>query len=761
MHGFTYGLLLLVIAQLSTALFLGFFSPITIRRGFVLSLSLAAGILSIVFFSSIADISVSDASLILLLVVLLSLLVRIKYIWQIVLGNDGLVHRTLFLIGIYSYLNLFPLFMESNLVSRNFDALYALQDASYMVTHPYNTSNSNSDALFPINWSADLGDRYGISLFIPLGTKLGFGNPAQLGTYVYLAIMSIFLLILKDMVNNLLEDSRFRRPAIVLVALSPSILIQISYMMFGQILGLVLLAGYVSLLEFKEKSRQKVDTLKLLILLGLLVAYPALFLFVLFVDFIHRLMSEQKWYLINKLSTNLFLSLGQFLSVVIIVYFISGFKLSFLEQRFIAWISNQIPLAEQPKLLSIDLDLFSQFHSFYGPSLALGILPYPFQDYSLSVVIRFLLTLIGVMSVIFLLFALSKSRPSRVDLGAIILATLLFQVLGMLTSNGYLIFKTAVWSGPFLLLYFIWIFSTKFDTLMGRQLGGESKRKLILISVFVLFFLTLSTFTSFQYFSRIERWDSFWNAPTRSEIRKLNHLFDNHQYDRRILLSYPSAEEAIWSAINIDVPRSTAITNFGPLDQALTVSGIRDCESNFYPASFSEETVVVNDKSVQDIVPPMVFRNRAINSSGPFESFKLDDLNLGFFIASGAYPPEKLGNLDLQKVIGGSVARWMTGTLCVGIYSAQPRNVELSFNYLPGPDSNGGELWHVADDSGIVREITSKKGHVSIVVKVFAGTSFISISKPGCQSEKSRKSIFGNPDDRLLCALIGPINNSQ
>ena len=451
----------------------------------------------------------------------------------------------------------------SNLISllnfdyaaQNFDAYYAIQDATFLSSNPTSTiakttTMRDASELLPLNWSSSTIDRYGPSFLLASLGAFKTTNLWSQAQYLGVGILMIHIQVFYQIAN--LVGSRIKRKSVVFLAIfggvfSPFFIMQWQYFMFGQ---MVAIPGFLLLIiKLSEFRSSKLDYLQIVLINSFLfISYPALF----FVSASFTLIAlGVKSYFLGSSVKAVF---AKFLyTIIAFVCFMAVSFAGSLEnpaKRFMVWFSTNTD--KDSDLTWQTLQLFSQFTSKFAFPLWLGIIPYPFSG-QLTTLQLSLLHAIALLVFVFFVKQLAHSALNNQFARTFIflfIFLLLLVLAAFALAEAYLIVKVLVWLMPVItVIFLVFIFGTITEVKRMPSYGTAMFGVVKFITLSICIILSFST--SSIYISRSLVWTNFpqiikpdaYFAPTKL-IQNINGRF---------AILAPTTEEAIWLPVNFQL----------------------------------------------------------------------------------------------------------------------------------------------------------------------------------------------------------------
>ena len=352
--------------------------------------------------------------------------------------------------------------------AQNFDAYYAIQDATFLSSNPTSTiakmtAMRDASELLPLNWSSSTIDRYGPSFLLASLGAFKVTNLWSQAQYLGVGILMIHVLVFYQIANLL--SSRIQRRSVIFLAIfggvfSPFFIMQWQYFMFGQ---MVAIPGFLLLImklsEFRSSRQEYLQIV--LINSFLFISYPAIFFVSTAFTFIAI---GVKSYSLGSSIKGIFVRF--FYAIIAFVCFLTLSFAGSLEnpaKRFMVWFSTNTD--KNSDVTWQTLQLFSQFTSKFAFPLWLGIIPYPFSGMLTSLQLS-LLSVIALL--VFSFFVKQLAHSARENQFArtfifLFIFLLLFVFAAFVLAEAYLIVKVLVWLMPVITVMFLVFFLMYWD----------------------------------------------------------------------------------------------------------------------------------------------------------------------------------------------------------------------------------------------------------------------------------------------------------
>lgn len=638
---------------------------------------------------------------------------------------------------------------QIDFASRNFDASYAIQDSIFLSANPSNSSSQLGDEILPLNWSASLKDRYGVSFLLALIRVLDPPNIWWSAKYVMVFLILLLILTILVLLRALFQTNKLELFAVgTFLLMTPSILLPLQYFMFGQVFGLILSFCTMAFLCQIQLQRHSlyfgVFTLVILFISYPAMAFPMALLLLLCI-LVFNILGLPFSSRIVFSSQLLFASFA----ILVILY---GFRFQALLDRIWIWISGVLfPASGSVDLSPLQVTIFGQYVSKIGIGLFTGILKYPnFGSLDLFQLILVLLLSVSLIVVFFLSSSHSVSGKNGLVLKSFICSWMLMALVAYIKGSPYLFFKFSTWIMPIVVGVNI-IYLMRF---FAREKFQMSKRLQVTLGITTISGLALSLIVGSQHILQIKEWNSFSQIAKTSTFNGLNTLtLDSSD---KVYLSTPTTEEAVWLSGLLGSVEQKRIQSLGATFQALGGALSLKCQAGKAQSTFDTEGFILQDEKLLDIVEPLIFETSPDKLVGSISVNKVKDLVSGIVLNSGGlYPPEIL---YAKKDAEGGAFRWSTGQICLSFYSSDAISQEISMKFSRGPDFVDGSRWVVSlENRQIPYEATD--GAVKFSFTPSVGWNRIQIQLPACnQTNIVRDRWSARADDRGLCYNVSTIS---
>ncbi len=638
---------------------------------------------------------------------------------------------------------------QIDFASRNFDASYAIQDSIYLSTKSANSSSQLGDEILPLDWSANLKDRYGVSFLLALIRVLSLSNIWWSAKYVMLFLILLLILTILVLLRALFKSNHLELVAVgVFLLITPSILLPLQYFMFGQVFGLILSFCIVTFLCQLNIQRHAlyfgVFTLVILFISYPAMAFPMALLLLLCILVFNILELP----LASRIVFFSQLFFGSF-SILVILY---GFRIQAVLDRIWIWISGVLsPASNSGDLSPLQVTIFGQYVSKIGIGLFTGILKYPnFGNLDLFQLILVSLISLGLLAVFFLSSSHTVSGKNGLVLRSFMYSWMFMAAVAYVKGSPYLFFKFSTWIMPIVVGVNV-IFIMRF---LKPENFRVSERLRITLGVTTIFGLILSLIVGSQHVLQIKEWNSFSQIARTSTFDELNTLIIDDS--EKIYLSTPTTEEAVWLSGLLGSVKQSKIQSLGPTFQALGGALTLKCQAGNAQLNFDSEGIILQDEKLLDIVKPLTFKSSPDKLVGSISVNKAKDLISGIVLNSGGlYPPEIL---NPEKDAKGKATRWSTGQICLSFYSSNRASQEMSVKFSKGPDFVEGTQWMILfKNQQIPNEATDSTLNFSFTPKI--GWNRIQIQLPGCNQGNIVRDRWNlRADDRGLCFNVSSIS---
>lgn len=628
--------------------------------------------------------------------------------------------------------------VRSTFGSYNFDFLYNVTDAIYLRNHSVN-QYSITQAVTPLNWSADAMGRFGGS-FIISGLSQVHLDALAIALALYSTCIACTFFIVRDLI--ILAIPMLNRAAVriigIFVTIAPLMLQGWHYELFGQTTGYPILLSLLILFMQKSKLDNSSQKTHFLLIFGLLLGslywiYPAHYLFALGFVFVTILISRRRTQLELK---HLITIIGTFLVSVILPN----------------WQHLNIPFHRLGAILDFTKNgssgttasalIFNQYSSHVGPLISFGLVSYPFRGSMMLEMLGYLSLLILTGLVIGHFISLRRThRETSYFEKVFVLLIFGYLFVYLASKSNYLLFKISSWIQT---LVFIAIAGFVIDY-FRRNVGLKRFNLLPIIVPVTLIFLT--TLTSVG--SVLSGDSSFKQAKTHlspDAVSKVSSI------QSPLLIAAPSAEDVAWMNAALPTYRNLSLGILGPNLQELNTSFASSCVSTL-PINKNENIAWFVKKS--DIFPnPGLISNTATSDLGP-ELRITTKGNLVFALENGfgLFYPERSQGWPFPV---NQYFRWSTGVFGFSGWSQYPSHISLEAPVAAGPDHLNSLTFH--SSNGVIRVIEKSPGKFKLEwdgIALNAGWNCISaaIQNPPLfiSSNNSR------PDFRPLAFALGEI----
>lgn len=638
---------------------------------------------------------------------------------------------------------------QIDFASRNFDASYAIQDSIFLSTNSAHLSSDSGDEILPLDWSASLKDRYGVSFLLALIRFLNVSNIWWSAKYVMLFMILMLILTILVLLRALFQTNRLELFTVgAFLLITPSILLPLQYFMFGQVFGLILsfcIIAFLCQIQIHKNSLYfGVFTLVILFISYPAMAFPMALLLLLCILVFNILELP--------LSSRIVFSGQLFLASFSILIIFYGFRLRELLDRIWVWVSGVLfPVSDSVDLSPLQVTIFGQYASKIGIGLFAGILKYPnFETLNLFKLFLSLLLSLSLLIVFVLSSSYAVSGKSGLVLRSFMYSWMLMALVAYIKGSPYLFFKFSTWIMPIIIGVNI-IFLMRIFVSQKFQVSDPLR---VTLGVTTTLGLVLSLIVGSQHILQIREWNSFSQVAKTSTFNELNNL--KIEPPEKIYLSTPTTEEAVWLSGLLGSIDQNRIQSLGPTYQALGGALSLKCQSGKAQSTFDSEGFILQDEKLLDIVKPLTFKSSPNKLVGSISVNKVKNLVSGIVLNSGGlYPPEILYP---KNYADGGAIRWSTGQICLSFYSTVITSQEMSVIFSKGPDFVDGSSWVVSfKNRRIPNQATDNTVNFSFTPSI--GWNRIQIQLPGCNHENIVRDRWNlRADDRGLCYNVSAIS---
>jgi len=626
----------------------------------------------------------------------------------------------------------------------NFDFMNAVQDGIYL-TNRGALDSTITNHLLPLNWSAGIGSRYGISFII--GTILRFFptlNPLLVSESILLVMFALGFLTLFSLLKTLTQ----RKNWIVTVAstiatISSMVIYQLDTQMFGQISVLpVVYLLFLLVLEFRGDRLHAV--LILVTFITIFVLYPAICLPVGLSLLI---------VICNAVSK-------RGLNLNYLIYFILGAMVStlLLFSSNLAWPFKMIKSFAAPQIKNSisnpQADLFPQMTSAIGPGQYFGVVAFPFSGrWNIFIVMW---SLIWVVLIPILLFLISKriieSAFKRSVIYSFFAAFYVFAIYAYVSGNSYVVLKIGTWTAPLLLSLFA------FFSLDGfRDRRSIARATSLLVFIFLLANLGLAISEIGHMRNR-----SSTSFPQLIALKDSN-MVHGIPFERLSTLGIltPTAEEASWVAVNAPQKLKDKILSLGPQNQALAEAERFGCNEKDVLERATNVQNILFSTSTRDIVPtPEVLDSApSLFKFGKWKIQNIKDFKSFIFVSSGLFPPTLNYQISRNPIANSQALRWSSGRTCLIAYSTNNAILKLRIPFLLGPDAGKSPHWKSATAQTLTIENPNlNSSEIILEQKVKPGWNAIQFEMLNLRPVTISKFLNVRADARALRFALGNIN---
>jgi hypothetical protein len=661
-----------------------------------------------------------------------------------------------FLVSVYLILSYVIRKIDFDFASQNFDAYYAIQDGQWLRTHSANSSSwiEGKQELLPLDWSSSTSDRYGVSYLFAIARIFPETETWASAQYLGLSLVIISFYTLYKTLFYIFESSvrsQYLKLATVAAFFSPFAIMQFQYFMFGQMLAIPVM--YFLIYRLALTKDLKFHIMIIVIPLFFFIAYPAMFFL--------SLASISIYYtyiaFTTKISIRRFFNhfLFFFGATILGILLTSGSAVKSSVERFLIWTVTNTDTSRE--LTWSTLKIFSQFSGELFVPLVAGFIPYPSTSGINNIFLVFLWALGATVFLITWKFLKISTNASKSYVAVLCVHGTIFCLIltAFVSDKPYLIMKLTTWFFPFFFsIFVIWssIVISEF-----KNIQGSLKFKQLSFSLLVLTIIGTSSFT---YLARTTSWTNFPNIVRPSEYRAVSEA--GKIIDKVLLISSPTIEESIWLSSQFGENVSSRALGLQEGGQSLGVGMSEDCTLPLSLRSFPNDSFIVFPRIKNDIAGNFIFREtpKNLNTRLQFQaSSTLESAQV--IIGSGTFPPINLGKLDAVLLPGNKFARWSSNQVCMGIFSSTTNSIEVTFEYISGPDLITKKVWIASNGRGEELTVRDKSSSVTVDLRLSKGWNLLQIKQPGCYLRKLSDRRDSRADDRSLCFLVGDIKFSR
>jgi hypothetical protein len=555
----------------------------------------------------------------------------------------------------------------------NFDFFNAVQDGRYLEENSSLDSNTFNEVL-PLEWSAGIGSRYGISLILaPLNVFLNESSTLVIGQAILILFSSLgFTMLYLLGIRFFSKRSRFVFIATLATNLSSLVIYQVNNQMFGQITALPVVY-FLLILALYMKDLKYFSFYFTFTIFGLYILYPSIIaplgLSLVFFAMIKLKKKEIDWIY--------FLPMIGFGVTLYILIYSSNFK----------WPIKMLLSFTLPQTNSSSVnpqaDLFPQLTSLIGPGQFIGSIPIPYVGEWGGLIL--LLSLLSFLSIIYFFFVIKELAEIKSSEYQLLLSFglgfLLFALYSFLIGNSYVVLKIGTWISPVLILAFIIHLGSVLSS--NRIVGLISKSMILAI-------LICSFGISFQQVMRMKekKSTSFPQLTQPYEVRSIEKYVETHESNYGLL--FPTAEEAAWVAVDLMRRSENRYISLGAQNQALSEIEKPNCQA--FPARNGLLAInkVIFRSDIIDITPsPEVVRNpsKSLFLNDDWVISELTNFDSILVPYSGMFPPTLNSQISGNPIPDSTSLRWSSGQACFAFYSGTEGKVSFRIPILLGPDA--------------------------------------------------------------------------
>jgi len=626
----------------------------------------------------------------------------------------------------------------------NFDFFNAVQDGRFLESHSSLESYTNNRVI-PLTWSAGIGSRYGISLFLANMNNL-FPNHSILiiGEACLVLFSAIGFFMLYKLGRTLYKKSRSQILVATLLANCSALSVyQINNQMFGQITALPIV--YFILILLISQNQRSITRFQLsMSIIAIYILYPSIILPVGLAILLYTIYQLSK----KELSVRDSLSLLGLLGFLYILVYSSS---PLWPIRML--LSFTLPQASATQV-NPQANLFPQITSLIGPGQFLGTIPIPFVErWGISVALLSILSFISLLIFFFhtkkLNYVNSYSQPV---LSIMMGSFLIFALYSYLINNSYVVLKIGTWIAPLIMFGFLMYI---FNQVSNREYSSR-------ITTLILVFVVLSNFivSSQQVFrAREGKATSFPQLVYPNDTSKLSDYIALHNRNK-LGFVLPTAEEVAWVATNFPISYQKSVLSIGAQNQALAEIEKKNCNPSKVKTAFNKIDYMVLKKQLIDVTPqPVILNNLEIGFEDEnWKVSKIDNVESALVVYSGLFPPTINSQIEENPIPRSTSLRWSSGRACFAFFSNSDGMAQFNIPILIGPDSGNSPKFKLEDSSYFnVLDQSDNLKNIEFVRNVSKGWNYYKLEMIGEIQPQLPRFFNVRADSRKLAFAIGSI----